>query len=95
MHMDGVAGTPRRASDAALDGRLPWRNRFDLLRRYVFPAVPLLLVLDNFEDNLTGTTDAVVTDPDLAELLAAWATMPGRAAVNGWTSSRRLVCCRC
>lgn len=67
----------------------PWADRFDDLREHVLDVVPLLLVLDNFEDNLTEPdTDGVrqLRDPHLAGLLAAWVRAPGR--------SRLLITCR-
>jgi hypothetical protein len=40
---------------AEMSGRvdLPWQERFALLHDHVLDQVPLLVVLDNFEDNLT------------------------------------------
>ncbi|MEU4522939.1 CHAT domain-containing protein, partial [Amycolatopsis sp. NPDC024027] len=52
----------------------PWRDRFTVLREQVLGVVPVLVVLDNFEDNLT---DQDLTDGTLAELLALWASDPG------------------
>jgi tetratricopeptide (TPR) repeat protein len=64
---------------------LPWADRLDLLREHALDAVPLLLVLDNFEDNLTGPGPGTglreVRDPALAGLLAAWVATPGRSRV--------------
>ena len=54
----------------------PWRDRYTVLREHVLGQVPVLVVLDNFEDNLT---DRQVSDDTLAELLAAWATDPGES----------------
>ena len=78
---------------------LPWQDRWQVLAEYLLDDTPLLLVLDNFEDNLTdvkgGTTGAVgvgvpglqeLRDGPLANLLAAWVAAPGR--------SRLLVTCR-
>ncbi|MCX4094474.1 tetratricopeptide repeat protein [Nocardia sp. alder85J] len=63
----------------------PWTERLAVLREYVFDVLPILVVLDNFEDNLTPGTHTI-TDASLADLLAAWVTDPGR--------SRLLVTCR-
>ncbi|MFJ1768443.1 CHAT domain-containing protein [Amycolatopsis sp. NPDC088138] len=52
----------------------PWWDRFAVLREQVLIRLPVLLVLDNFEDNLT---DRRLGDDALAELLARWATDPG------------------
>jgi tetratricopeptide (TPR) repeat protein len=69
---------------------VPWTERWDLLRETVLDVVPLLVVLDNFEDNLQRTETAVsgwrVADDGLAALLGAWAAAPGRG--------RLLVTCR-
>ncbi|MGW5715694.1 tetratricopeptide repeat protein, partial [Amycolatopsis sp. NPDC003865] len=51
-----------------------WRDRFTVLREQVLGVVPVLVVLDNFEDNLT---DRRVSEGTLAELLALWASDPG------------------
>ena len=67
---------------------LPWRDRLAILRDHVLDHVPVLLLLDNFEDNLRLDTDTgyVVRDEVLADLLTAWVVDPGR--------SRLLVTCR-
>ncbi|MGI5243969.1 tetratricopeptide repeat protein [Dactylosporangium sp. CA-139066] len=66
------------AQGVAVAGRVdvPWRDRFEVLREHVLHEVRILVVLDNFEDNLTAD-GAAVADPNLAELLAGWATAPG------------------
>ena len=49
-----------------------------MLREHVLDHVPVLLLLDNFEDNLTPhETGYQVGDQVLAGLLAAWVTDPG------------------
>lgn len=69
---------------------LDWQQRWELLRDLVLAETPVVLVLDNFEDNLTthphpvlgareGTGRRGVRDEALAELLAGLATNPGRA----------------
>ena len=67
---------------------LGWADRFTALRE-VLDVIPLLLVLDNFEDNV-GSPDSdgirTIRDDSLAGLLAAWASEPG--------ASRMLVTCR-
>ncbi|WP_431957881.1 tetratricopeptide repeat protein [Nocardia lijiangensis] len=62
----------------------PWADRLQVLREYVFDQFPVLVVLDNFEDNLTGTY--TLTDPVMADLLATLVNNPGRC--------RLLVTCR-
>ena len=62
-----------------------WRSRLAALQEDVLDVQPVLIVLDNFEDNLTAQTAPgrpgwrIVADQDLAALLAALATRPGRA----------------
>ncbi len=77
-----------RALDVAARPDLGWQDRLAILRGHVLDHVPVLLLLDNFEDNLHPHGDAgyVVGDEVLAGLLAAWVTDPGR--------SRLLVTCR-
>ncbi|MDR7278264.1 tetratricopeptide (TPR) repeat protein [Catenuloplanes atrovinosus] len=56
----------------------PLAVRMTALLEALLPAVPVLLVLDNFEDNLDGTGQRPVHDPSLAAVLSAIATQPGR-----------------
>jgi tetratricopeptide (TPR) repeat protein len=68
-------------------GDVPWSDRLAILREFVFDAMPCLVVLDNFEDNLDyGTDGATVAEPTVAELLADWISDPGL--------SRILITCR-
>jgi AAA ATPase domain len=56
---------------------LPWQERLAQLREHVLDRASVLLVLDDFDDNLTvraGTWS--VRDPELAGLLASWADPP-------------------
>jgi hypothetical protein len=65
-----------RAESVRAAGRagLPWAHRLALLRGEILSHTPVLLVLDNFDGNLTaGSGDRAVRDPALAELLANWA----------------------
>ena len=77
-----------RALDIAGRADLGWQDRLAILRGHVLDHVPVLLLLDNFEDNLRPGDDAgyVVGDEVLAGLLAGWVADPGR--------SRLLVTCR-
>ena len=77
-----------QALDVAGRADLPWRDRLGILRDHVLDHLPVLLLLDNFEENLRPGSDAryMVGDEVLAGLLAAWAADPGR--------SRLLVTCR-
>ncbi|QBS40383.1 tetratricopeptide repeat protein [Nocardia sp. CS682] len=61
----------------ARDVSQPWQDRYEDLRDEVLGRIPVLVVLDNFEDNLTSTNE--LADEQLAQLLAAWASNPGRS----------------
>jgi tetratricopeptide (TPR) repeat protein len=76
-----------RALDVAARSDVGWRDRYAVLRDRVLDRVPVLVLLDNFEDNLRpdGTTWQVA-DAALGRLLAAWTDDPGL--------SRLLVTCR-
>ncbi|MFI7594448.1 tetratricopeptide repeat protein [Micromonospora sp. NPDC049359] len=77
------SGPPMVAVQTAGRVDLPWSDRFALLRDQVLAGVRILVVLDNFEDNLIrdGGIDGgwSVGDSGLAGLLAAWLTSPGRS----------------
>ena len=65
----------------------PWQERLETLRRDVLERAPLLVVLDNFEDNLIpSATSRALSDESVAALLADWTALPGR--------SRFLITCR-
>ncbi|QHO90995.1 hypothetical protein CWT12_06220 [Actinomyces sp. 432] len=67
--------------------KIGWSERLELLQGTLLQQLPLILVLDNFEDNLTFTDGAYrLTDPLLAEFLAQFLAAPGRG--------RLLVTCR-
>ena len=70
--------TALRALDVASRTDLGWQDRLAVLREHVLDHVPVLLLLDNFEDNL-GSHGAgyEVRDQVLADVLAAWVTDPG------------------
>src|SRR5664279_4830199 len=58
---------------------LPWRDRLSVLTEHL-DRPPLLVVLDNFEDNLGPPRPEhprELTDPVLAGVLAAWVGRPG------------------
>ncbi|MFY1615662.1 tetratricopeptide repeat protein [Micromonospora sp. WMMD736] len=80
---DRFSGPPVVAVQAAGRVDLPWADRFALLRDQVLADTRMLVVLDNFEDNLIRASgidgDWSVGDPGLAGLLAAWLTSPGRS----------------
>ena len=77
-----------RALDVVARADLDWQDRLAILRGHVLDHAPVLLLLDNFEDNLRpdGDTEYAVGDEVLAGLLAAWVADPGR--------SRLLLTCR-
>ncbi|WP_326722069.1 tetratricopeptide repeat protein [Streptomyces sp. NBC_00243] len=65
----------RRATVALTDARVPWRERWELVRQNVLPRLPALMLVDNAEDLLTRTPSGdgrQLDDPELAELLTAW-----------------------
>jgi len=75
-------GSTAEAVAAAGRTELPWAQRFALLRRHVLDQVPVLLVLDNFDDNLSleaGT--CTIRDLSLIELLTSWADAPHRGRI--------------
>jgi len=83
-----AAGSLLQRLDLVARSDLGTADRFMALRE-VLDVIPLLLVLDNFEDNLSPVgTDGLRTirDDSLAALLAAWASQPG--------ASRMLITCR-
>ena len=75
----------RHAIPLLRDPQLLWQDRLGLLAELVLRREPIVLVLDNFEDNLTAERDHgaghVVADPELAEFLAAWVRSPGLSRV--------------
>ena len=69
-----------QALDAVGRADLPWADRMAVLRGHVLDHVPVLVLLDNFEDNLRpGNGGWEASDELLAGLLAAWAADPGRS----------------
>ena len=58
-----------------------WADRWRLLAEQILPAVPMIVLLDNFEDNLQEADDGgwQVRDPELAAFLAGWARRPGQS----------------
>ncbi|HZN18259.1 MAG TPA: CHAT domain-containing protein [Micromonosporaceae bacterium] len=71
-----------RALSRAGDGDLPWLQRLAILCDQVLPVVPVLVVLDNFEDNLRPATTGgprTVADDSLARLLGGLVVAAGAA----------------
>ena len=57
-----------------------WADRWRLLAEQILPAVPMTVLLDNFEDNLKEADGGwQVRDPELAAFLAGWARRPGQS----------------
>jgi tetratricopeptide (TPR) repeat protein len=75
----GHDGSAIRALDVAARPDLGWADRLAILRGHVLDRVPVLVLLDNFEDNLRPDSGSgwAVADEVLAGLLAAWVTDPG------------------
>jgi hypothetical protein len=68
---------PAEAVEAADRIDLSWAQRLALLGEHVLGQVPVLVVLDNFDDNLSAESGRwTVRDPALAGLLANWAGEP-------------------
>jgi AAA ATPase domain len=67
----------RQVSAMLTDATPPWEQRLALIRDVVLPDLPILLLLDNAEDNLTTDTGAETefSDQQLAEFLALWVTL--------------------
>ncbi|MEV0360262.1 tetratricopeptide repeat protein [Nocardia sp. NPDC050697] len=78
LREQGVADhlLPRVLADAR-DVAAPWRDRFEDLRDEILARYPVLVVLDNFEDNLDPGHE--LADTQLAELLTIWATGPAKS----------------
>jgi tetratricopeptide (TPR) repeat protein len=57
-----------------------WADRWRMLAEQILPAVPMTVLLDNFEDNLSEAEGDgwQIRDPELAAFLAGWARRPGR-----------------
>ena len=63
-------------------GDVEWAERWRLLAEQILPALPMIVLLDNFEDNLQPTKESggwQVRDPELAAFLAGWARRPGQS----------------
>jgi hypothetical protein len=73
----------RQIANYAREPKESWQNRLSLLVRQVFANLPLVFLLDNFEDNLD---DERRVRGDLADLLEQWIGQPGK--------SRLLFTCR-
>ena len=76
----GQDSTAIQALDVTARADVGWQDRLAILRGHILDHVPVLLLLDNFEDNLhPGGSGYAVRDEVLAGLLAGWVTDPGRS----------------
>lgn len=64
-----------RAATYSTNIALPWQERLDVLRTHVFEHIPVLIVLDNFEDSLDDAHQLI--DAQAGELLSAWLSSNG------------------
>ena len=70
----------RELAQVLRNPQLEWRQRLGLLGRLLLGRERVLLLLDNFEDNLgVGDGSRRVADPELASLLASWVGSPRRS----------------
>ncbi|MBV9379353.1 MAG: tetratricopeptide repeat protein [Streptosporangiaceae bacterium] len=79
----GVAGdkNTRNLASSLRQPSAPWSDRLALLRP-LLAREPVLLLLDNFEDNLTpGGEISSVTDAELAAFLSDWIRTQGKQRV--------------
>ena len=79
-----AAGGGEGLARAALQLRaadVEWADRWRLLAEQILPAVPMTVLLDNFEDNLSPADGGgwQVRDPELADFLAGWTRRPGQS----------------
>jgi len=74
--------TRRRLVGELRSGQTPWAERLGLLAEHLLPTLPVTLLLDNAEDNLTPDGPGggqAFTVAGLGAFLGAWASLPGRA----------------
>jgi hypothetical protein len=77
---DQIDDQVKRALAVASRAELGWQHWLTVLREHLLGRVPLLVVLDNFDDNLQRAgTGHIVRDENLGSLLAMWIASPGRS----------------
>jgi tetratricopeptide (TPR) repeat protein len=77
---DPVTTTVREKAKLLRRHDVEWADRQRALAQAVLPAVPMIVLLDNFEDNLRRDDQHwTVRDPELAEFLARWVRRPGQS----------------
>ena len=70
----------RELSGFLREPKVAWSERLEALSQELIPTEPLLLLLDNFEDNLVPVDSHFqVADAELGVFLATWVQTPGRA----------------
>lgn len=79
MMADQRSGPAWQAAAIADNREVPWRERLEILREKALGAVSALLVLDNFEDNLSFGEGYRVRDESLQAFLVEWI----RGTANG------------
>ncbi len=70
----------RQIANALNRKNLEWETRFAIFRQQILSQMELVLLLDNFEDNLDGERE--VEDESLRALLARWAQSPGKSRLT-------------
>jgi hypothetical protein len=78
-------GSQAEAVEMTARTDLPWADRLTRLREHVLRSMAVLVVLDNFDENLSADSGRrTVRDPALANLLANWvgASRPGRLLIT-------------
>jgi hypothetical protein len=75
-----VTTSVRRSAQLLRRHDVEWADRQRALTQTVLPVVAMIVLLDNFEDNLQpGDQYWTVRDPELAEFLAGWVRRPGQS----------------
>jgi len=87
-HPATAPGSSRAESARVTDQTdVPRAHRLTLLREHVLAHVPVLLALDDFDDNVSADSGGwKIRDPALAELIASWA--------SGTHRGKLLITCR-
>jgi tetratricopeptide (TPR) repeat protein len=81
-HNIDVSDVRHRLIDVLRSGDTRWQDRLALLAEHLLPTLPVMLLLDNAEDNLTAEGDGVArgfVDSQLGEFIVEWVTLPQRA----------------
>jgi len=75
-----TSATVRQDAELLRRHDIEWADRQRALAQIVLPTVAMIVLLDNFEDNLQRDDQHwVVRDPELAEFVARWARRPGQS----------------